>query len=293
LGLFAKQGYEVYIPSTQISATLHFSDWTRVAEAFAVDSARMAMAAFETIEGASVATRLPKGIAWVLIRCYYAAFFAAHSIGRILGRSILRLDGAATNAIDGVTNIYGMQHHGGLQRGLYSCVADGAQKTLVLNKLLEEKSHEAFWSDFTGLLRDSVSRILTGPMAASSGRAAAKLTELELTLTNAGATAKGNWLSQTRNRVNYQHAYGVWYPYAGRLRYYDRLTDMLGDWRKAPESLSIWSQPGRELQQVVEASNLLLAICRALCQDIANRCPRGVSFQEVTTLAVLRLIKAG
>jgi hypothetical protein len=279
--------------STPASVTLHFADWLQVAEAFAADAARMTMAAFETIDGAAINPRLPKGIGWVLIHSYYAAFFAAHAISRILGRGLLMLDASAVNAINSVTALFGMQSGGGLARGAHQCVADGTKKTITLAKVYSEGTHEALWSSFTILLRECATAILTkGGTSASSARAAAKLTELVLALTNSGSVVNGTWMSRTRNRLNYQHTHGAWFPYTGRSSYYNGLTGKLRDWQKPPDSLSIWSQPGRELQQVIEVATLLLAVCRDMCQDMADRCPRGKSFQQVTALEMLRLLSA-
>ena len=59
---------------------------------FARDVDNMAIASFETMYGIENPNELPQSTAWALIRAYYSAFFAAHSILRIFGISIANLD---------------------------------------------------------------------------------------------------------------------------------------------------------------------------------------------------------
>jgi len=289
VGLIAAQNYQIYRPATSQSVELTFSTWDDVPRAFAADCARMSNAALETIEGVSGSPAFPKSAAWLIVRAYYAGFFAAHSIMRMLGRSLTQLDGSAAGAVDAISSMFGMLPGGGLERGLYVCVADHAGRTLTLSKVTGDGPHEALWIEFTRQVKDAITHILSQRGASSPAQsAAAKLMEVQAALTGGGATLKGNWLSVIRNRVNYQQAFGTWFPYDGRQEYYDGLIERLATWRGEPDKLSIWPTRDREIQQFVETCALLVAICRELSLDMSRRCPSGKSFHEYASVSLMR-----
>ena len=165
LGLLASQNYQVYSPTKSTSAELHFSDWNDVLDAFADDCARLCSAAFETIEGIATSKRLPKSVSWLIVRCYYAAFYAAHAVMRMVGKSLTQLDAPATNAIDSVSHLFGMLPGRGLERGLYVCQAVSSTASLQLNKVSSEGSHEALWSNFFGMIKSIGGTLLAVPGA--------------------------------------------------------------------------------------------------------------------------------
>ena len=86
--MLAAQNYQIYTPTSAVSAELYFSNWDDVSQAFAADCARMSTAALESIEGITRSQALPRGVSWLMVRAYYGGFFAAHAITRMrLGTS--------------------------------------------------------------------------------------------------------------------------------------------------------------------------------------------------------------
>jgi hypothetical protein len=289
-GLFAAQKYQIYSAVTAKSVVLHFADWDTVARAFAGDCARMSNAALESVEDLRPSQSLPKSLGWCLVRSYYAAFFGAHAIERMLGRSISQVDGSSSAAINSIASAFGMLPVGvNFTRGTYVCVADPKAMTLGLYKTGVDGSHEALWQDFSKLLRDTANNILSAQLLGRSAQsAAAKLTELDAALRGGGALAGGSWLSFMRNRINYQHAFGVWYPYREWARYYAGLYPRVRTWQDDPSTFSIWPGGGREVQRYIETSMMIVALCREMCSDMALRCPQGRSFHDYASLALVR-----
>ena len=289
IGLFADQNFQIYTPISPTTAELHFADWEQVVKAFAADIARMSTASLETVEGITQSKLLPKGAGWLFVRAYYSAFFATHALERMLGRSLTQLDASTTNAIDTVASIFGMLTNGHLERGLYVCVADGKRKILKINKVVSDSGpHEALWGDFTNLLRQVTTEILSQPSnSLANQRVVVKFSDLQTALTDGGAFGKGNWLSSMRNRVNYQHAFGAWFPYRERAAYYDQLFEIINTWSKDPDALSIWPQPGRDMQRFIETCVMIVAMCRELCMDMARRCPIGMSFHKFASISLI------
>jgi hypothetical protein len=264
-----------------------------VAGAFAADAATMSMAAFESIEGIGCSASLPRGLGWPLIRSYYAAFFAAYALGRMFGRTLVQLDGPAVASVNSVSGACGVATTGSLQRGFFRCVANGASRTVTLIKSSADRSHGALWGEFVALLKHLENTLLAQPApSAASSRVAAQLLELRTVLSRNGHMATGSWLSDVRNRVTYKHGYGAWFPYGEWADYYDSLVPKIAAWTSDPDKLSAWLGSGRELQQFVESCVLVVALCRSTCLDMADRCPKGKSFHDSTSVRLIRQIRA-
>ncbi|MDJ0568838.1 MAG: hypothetical protein QNJ53_07290 [Pleurocapsa sp. MO_192.B19] len=72
--------------------------------AFAFDCNRMASAAFETMYSIERNLKLPNSIAWLIIKSYYAAYYAGHAITRILGTSCSQLNKQSADKIVEIAN---------------------------------------------------------------------------------------------------------------------------------------------------------------------------------------------
>ncbi len=288
LGLVAGQGYQVYSPASANRAELHFANWSDVAEAFAADVTGMSTAAIETAEGVGLSTALPRSTAWLLVRSYYGGFFAAHALARMLGLSHLQIDDTAALAVDEVTALFGMRGKQGLATGLFRCTTDAAKGLVTLERLPAGSSHAVFWADFAGLLREASTRALGAQNATPASLVAgARFIEIETSLRDGGSAPKGNWLTRVRNRINYQHADGTWFPYDGRADYYGRLLEMFEKWQHGADEYSLWPVGSRDLQRFVETCGMLIALCREVCIDMAERCPSGRSFHHYASLRLL------
>ncbi len=289
LGLIAAQEFQVYSPTTPVRAELHFSNWHLVAGAFAADVTGMSTAAFETAEGVVGSRRLPRSAAWLLVRAYYGGFFAAHALARMLGRSHLQLDDAAVQAIDEVAVAFGMQGAAGLGRGMFRCVVDHPRSCVILDKVPNQGSHEVFWSDFAQLLRDVATRALSIHGASlTSQRAAGRLIDLETVLRDGGrAPEKGTGLLSRAIALTTttQTARGI------RTLGVQPITiaSPIGLIRGVPTPIT---PPSGLLavgtyRDLWETCALLIALCREVCADMADRCPNGRSFHHYAALRLL------
>ena len=284
--------FQVYVQIARDSATLTVQEIEPIALAFAADCTRMVSAALESAVDVEPSTRLPRSKAWLVIRTYYAAFFAAHGILRMLGISLTKLEAPHAKAVSDIADLYQNANGTTLTKGLYVCRCDAAAKTLSLTKAdTSDGSHVAMWRLFYQTLSAIEQSLLAGN--APSGPAlqvAAKITEACSALSYGSAGSKGSWLSEVRNRINYRHDFGVWYPYADRPEYYDRLHDSFGKWRTDPMQITVWPQPGRDLQRFAEVCALIVAICREMSEEMSLRCPKGASFHRTGGLAILNLV---
>jgi hypothetical protein len=282
--------YQVYVPLIPDGATLSFTVPDPLLAAFASDVASMSAAAFETLDGIQQSTRLPKSVGWLLTRTYYAAFFAAHAVLRMLGRSCTNLETGHMAAIHAIADAYGNRAGISLTRGQYGILVSNTHREVSLQKRAgtDGGSHGAMWSMFSQLLSDLISALLpAGRISVPAQQVAAKLTELQQALTFSGGMQGGNWLSHVRNKANYQLAFGAWFPYAERERYYEQLFRVGARWIEDPMSLPVWAQSGRDLQRFMEACTLIVAICRSLSEDMSRRCSAGKSFHRYAGMALM------
>jgi hypothetical protein len=227
-------------------------------------------------------------------KSYYSAFFAAHSILRMLGLSVARLDGNHVRSVNKIAGVFGATLQPATQ-GLYRCTIDSARKELSCIKVNIGSAgvHKAFWSVFNSKLRELSDDILISKTGTRLNNqvAAAKLSELSENLSEDPATG-GNWLSFIRNEVNYSHRWGTWFPYEGyEATHHDRLYENPSAWDEDPVKIDLVSSAGRDLLRFKQTCNFLVALCRVLVIDMSKRCSTGTSFHTYGCLAVLNLVR--
>ncbi len=286
--------YQLYTPITSTTASLSFPVHTELTRAFAGDCSRFAVAAIETIEGIRPSEALPKGTAWLAIRTYYAAFFAAHSLLRTLGVSCTKLGLDQTSMLNQVAGLFGASAGTQLLTGLYECRVDTANHLIAITQLQGRGgSHTATWGIlYRELTRLSAAVLAGGLPRVTAQRASSTIDQLRAALDDHGTVSNGSWMSQIRNRVNYDLDFGAWHPYHGRSDYYDQLYVKAQAWRTDPTLLSIWPHRTHDLTRLIDTSTLLVSLCREVCIDLAARCPRGKSFQEYGCVGLLNQLAA-
>jgi len=288
-GWLADRKYQMYVELHQNSATLYVDRELPLVSAYAADCKRMSSASFETISGIYTENGLPRSAAWVVIRSYYAAFFAAHSILRQFGVSCMQVEAAQANAINFIADLYGQKNGVTFSKGYFDVRYDASQRALVLNRLgAGEGVHTAMWRIFHDKFQQIATDIKTrGGSSAASRSVHSKLSDLCQALTNFSELTNGEWLSYIRNRTNYRHEYGVWFPYQNRAPYCDDLLSHAQLWLQDPMTIAVWGK-GRDLQRFTDTCAFIVAMCRVLCFDMEERCTNGTSFQTLGSCSLLR-----
>jgi len=219
------------------------------------DCNRFSQAAIETMWSVGEVPRLPKSAGWATIKMYYSAFFAAHAILRLYGRSCTQLSAehvekvheiaTATNYAGNATNI---------ESGFYS--SSFSTNEVGFRKIKD--SHADTWASFYDLLSWIIQEI-----GSTTGRGIHKadamtlLENIKSGITQSGAT-RGNWMSQIRNKINYQHSNGVWHPYVGVL-HDNVMMSKNSEWLKGPTRFEI-RQGQSEVSAMFNVSNTILSL---------------------------------
>jgi hypothetical protein len=176
------------------------------------DYARFAMASRESI-GVSFDKHFDKkAVAWPLINRYYSGFFAAHAILRTQNRGVIWIEADEAQQLQKVGRIY-IGKDFSLRKGSYWFEFDGANNFNATVKLVPMSgnggSHEGFWRYFLKYLSDFSDALLV-QNSPSAAAATARFQEIRQIIMSA---QRGIWLTHIRNEINYQHAFGTWFPF--------------------------------------------------------------------------------
>lgn len=293
-GWICDEDYQIYSPPTESTFTLTVSKQGPLLEAFAADINRISTAAFETPNNLVRSTAFPRSTAWLIIKTYYAAFFGAHALLRMLGKSCAPLDREQVSSITTVADAYGNPPPKPIVGGLY-CITFNAKTTELEGiriKSVASGPHEAFWLIFHQRIEELSSEVLATSVDTLANRqlVSSKLSDLASNLCF-GSSGKGRWLSAVRNAVNYSHKLSTWYPYAGQQSYYSQLFEKVFEWKADPEDFDLTSHDGKELRRFQVTCNFILGMLRASIAEMSRRCSAGKSFHTYGSIAFLNLLE--
>lgn len=293
-GWICDEEYQIYAPVTATSFVLNVANPEPLLEAYASEINRIAVAGFETPDSIVQLSTFPKSTAWLVIKTYYAAFFAAHAFIRMLGTSCSPLDREQINSIAKVASLYNNASSQPMRGGLYLMTFNPIASQLegVHIKTVAAGPHEAFWRVFQERIDRLSSEVLTTGVDTIGNRqlVSSKLSELASNLSFA-STGKGRWLSVIRNSVNYQQKHSTWYPYAEQKPYYKQLFDKKSEWKADPMELDLTSHAGKELRRFQVTCNFIVGMLRTSIAEMVRRCSVGKSFHTYGSTAFLNLLE--
>lgn len=222
--------------------------------ALANDCNRFSQAAIETMWCIGKVEKLPKSTSWASIQMYYSAFFAAHAILRLFGRACTQLERGHVDVVYQVAQATQMASNvSGVENGFYSSMIEN--DCIEYRKLKE--SHADTWYSFSNLLTWIIENLPdTSGLGKHKSSAIDLISSLKSSLAKSGA-AKGNWPSMIRNRINYQHSHGVWYPYKGALHDPDTILRN-SEWLKFPDSFELKTSKN-DVQMLFNISNSIVS----------------------------------
>ena len=262
--------------SNQIS--FYVGNPKRTPEYFCHEADRFASASFESLLSNAPVVGYERSTAWQLIRGYYAAFFAVHALFRLHGQACTRITSATTAPMNReVQRLYPESLT--MSKGFYDIRSKSGGSEIALTRidLSSSGSHEALWELLTDYMRTATQRALldsTDPVASST---------FSTTIDKFNTVVKkrgGNiWFTQVRNRINYSHGYGSWFPYQSSTTDSARIAHCLDGWRKEPSETLI-DLAADEITQFAQACSLLVSFCRVTIQDVAYRSVARSPFRE-------------
>ncbi len=209
---------------------LQVNQWNSLFLALANDCNRFSQAAIESMLLIRKDEKLPKSAGW--------AAYAAHAILRLFGRGCTQLEqphldkvyqiAVTTSQDNGVTSI---------EKGFYLSTIDKADSCVEYKKLRD--SHAGTWFSFYSLLKwlcDNIPGKTTG-IETHKSDAVTLVSNIQSAITKNGYV-RGNWPSQVRNKIHYQHSHGVWFPYKAAIHDQDSIMRNT-QWLNAPSSFNL------------------------------------------------------
>lgn len=257
--------------------------------AFAFDCNRMASAAFETMYSIEPNRKLQNSIAWLLIKSYYAAYYAGHAITRMLGTSCSQLNKQSTDKIVEIAKLHRNDNGLTLSSSYYSCIHKANSQELFIHNIKSKGGvHESFWKIFYECIQDLSRSILQTPIITSRSQDISnKLDDLSKVLCYRGHNG-GNWLSSVRNQVNYRHELNAWFPHKKwsqkRIQDLFRFSSM---WLDDPMNISLLIQPNKPVDLFICTCNFIVSLCRVFVLDMSERCSKGKSYLKDGSLKLL------
>jgi len=237
----------------------------------AYECARFACASFQSyadVKSSLVdANRLP----WALVKAYYAAFYAGHSILRALGITCTYVDGPRVTLLRRLLQAYGIQLV--FSSGLYHTRTTATASSIRFESLGQGHggTHEAFWKIFALRIQSLEVEVLAGSLP----RIDAQSVNLALGKVRAVITRNSSdlaWLSTVRNAVQYRQGHQVWYPTCGlSAAERSRLSQIADSWLLDPMAIDVPARRAGVLGDFLSACTFLVASCRVLMIRIGQR----------------------
>ncbi|MBC3872017.1 hypothetical protein [Undibacterium flavidum] len=263
-------------------------DFDELKNAVAHDINRMAIAAFETIYGIDNPNELTRSTAWSLIRSYYASFFACHAICRIFAICVPKIDSAQSKTLNKIINSTG-NTNSRVSDELYRVEIDVANNVFRMSKQAKG-SHEDAWKQFGILLRELEQKVLSSKSSASTVSerqdVALVLDDLRKILQTDNHNHSSNWLSFVRNKINYRHDYGTWYPHERSKNFRSDLISNYSSWKRNPFEISGYRE-NQDLLKFSKGSLLTISVMRELLEELRDRNSKGDSFLKHGALRLL------
>lgn len=272
----AKGSYYVDSVSDSERFNLQVGNVDDLLPVFATSADRMLSACFETVLSITAESATSRSSAWLLLRLYYAAFYAAHALLRLAGQTCSQLDIAQATAVIESASAYGVA--GDVQKinqGYYHVTFDWQSLSINFAHAGKNGSHELLWKCYSDLLANFVARAPQELLILQQSiQFVETLKQLRAVLCRNGLNG-GNWLSYMRNTINYRHSHGVWFPYSQRKRsssamYEKLLSGFLAD----PDLPSLTLKAGSrdfDIELMYRATIFICSMAREIAIDLGSR----------------------
>jgi hypothetical protein len=260
--------YPSYDPVTS-EWELDFRTPDSVTPFLAYEFTRFACASFQSYHDVHAALNSANLLPWALVKAYYSAFYAAHSILRALGASCTYVDGPRISLLRGVLSAYGIRT---MNSGLYRAETTATSAALKFEYLSQGQggTHESFWKIFVARIQQLEKDVLDGRLAQRDAQTVSVvLGRVRGLLTQ--DTSHVAWLTSVRNAVQYRQEHGVWFPNCG-VSARDRATlgRIAASWERDPLTIEVPARSVGILGPFLSACAFLVGLCRILALRIGQ-----------------------
>ncbi|CAK1830682.1 conserved hypothetical protein [Vibrio crassostreae] len=267
-GWIANKSYKMTTPLQSKDFVLDVYSHEQLLVPYAYDINRMAASSFESMHGISPDTGLPKSVGWLIIRCYYSAYFAMHAILRLFGVSCSQFDANESRAVTDIARMYSLQNGNTAASGYYKCQYDVHTSQVYCKQL--NNTHQDVWKSFYELIDELATKVSSADFRKKDRDYVIEyLFKLREGLSCRKTLNNGNWLSKVRNEVNYTHSMGAWFPYSSSPDEHEKMFRLTQLWKQAPSEEIIKSHL-TQCDQLLFVSTCvsIVSLCHALLFDL-------------------------
>ena len=263
---------------------------------FAATSNKAFSGCFESIASINEVERSPRSVAWLLVKLYYASFFAAHGNMRACGISCINIDALDAIRIFELADIYGaLGSVEKIDHGQYCVALDSVKSILSFSKLGTKGSHEAMWFSYKGFLETSLKQLPSIMTIPEQKNTVEKQLKSLINIISFKGNNGGNWLSSFRNSVQYTQSYGAWYPYSLNKSFsFNLISRVEQDFLHGPsESLlpAKGSKSEDEVDTFYRGATFLSSVARQTVLEMSSRSTNRKSVAARGAVTFLRLSK--
>lgn len=276
---------------TKYQFEFYSSDINKLNDALAFDLNRMAIASFESIYALQFPeNEYPKSSAWIVIKSYYSAFFAAHTILRIFGSAAIQIESSQKTKLISSFQYSAQQPlpHEQIKSGLHIFNLSNSQTNHFSIRILPNGTHEDTWRAFSNLLTELDQKLLTNSSIPTIVRneASRQISDLKTILSTDGHSE--NWLSFVRNEVNYKHSFGTWFPHKTSNTYRDEILLYTKEWYKF-QNLSLTKKQS-SMSRFIQGAIFIVNLAKNLLIQVESY-SQGESYLKKGALKVLSVSK--
>lgn len=274
------KNYTIYNPVSTRSFSLKVHERSDFLAPVSQDCNKFICASLESIIKEENTELLPKSVSWLLIKQYYAAFYAAHAIIRLVGVSLSQLDQSHISKIQNIADHYSMRNSVNIEKGYYKINYDNKAKELSFNKIEVNKdggSHIVLWKEFGEILNKIADDFLRTNPNTKIQSTIVKLSELTQNLQYINSK-NFSWLSRVRNDINYKFTSKTWFPYALDSKILDQIRRGKKQWREDIATIELKNLRGKELVRFTNTCQFIIGLLIEISEDMSSRCSKGKSF---------------
>ncbi|GBF58595.1 hypothetical protein PbB2_02281 [Candidatus Phycosocius bacilliformis] len=235
--------------------------------ALASDINRLSSAASETLKNIAEVSKIPKSLGWPYVKLYYAALFYAHAVLRIWGKSPSYLRTLELIRIKDAYAAYEVPLPFKLNSNQYLIEAKPQTTEVVIIRSSDGGSHEAVWREFYNSLMNLKVKISESQfLKKDKDKLNEGLTDFISLISDNEANI--SWPSQMRNNIQYRQNYGTWYPYHGRSKTSNFLSEVNRVTSDAASFSSFTHIPGDDITNFKHACLAIIVYSKGVIADL-------------------------
>lgn len=256
------------------------------------DCNRFNCSAIESVVKCSDQSILPNSVSWLLLRQYYAAFYSAHSILRMLGKSLTQIDNIHKQKIEQIADLYLQRNGVNINAGYYMVEYRSNDRQIFFKKATTSSSsgsHKVLWKIFGEELKYINNTTLSNPSTQVIQNTVIKIEDLLYNLSYI-SSPNYRWLSTVRNEINYQHKYNVWFPNKLNSKELKAILSTKNSWNDKPEKIELKNLTGQELLRFSNTCKFIIALCIEVSLDMHGRSSSEASFHKMGIKKIMNLV---